>query len=192
MNHKYYLMLCELHHPNIHGKTITSYPSIETHYLVYDKYDPITTISYQHLNTYEEYYTDQEYDSDDDNSTQNYLAKINDDIRFLKNIYMDINLVNPHRFGEHPSIRNYYNIVCKTDYIKPEIGQVIVLPTQETVAILKTFWLRIIQRKWKRVFIERTNIMKQNMQLSHLSFKKTYPIKNKNIPGLKGMLFDIK
>jgi hypothetical protein len=36
--------------------------------------------------------------------------------------------------------------------LHPEIAECIILTGGETVAILKTFWIRIIQRKWKKVF----------------------------------------
>ena len=43
---KHYLMLCELHYPPIHGKNEDSDPFIENHYLVYDRFDPKTGLSY--------------------------------------------------------------------------------------------------------------------------------------------------
>ena len=36
--------------------------------------------------------------------------------------------------------------------IQPEIAECIILSGGEYVAILKTFWIKIIQRKWKKVF----------------------------------------
>ena len=36
--------------------------------------------------------------------------------------------------------------------LQPEIAECIILSGEETVAILKTFWIKIIQRKWKKVF----------------------------------------
>ena len=192
-NKKHYLMLCELHYPGRHGKSENSDPNIETHYLVYDRFDPITGISYSHLNEYEEYDTDDEYDSDSD--IIDNLVRINDEIAFLKQYYSNPAHTNPRYFGKHPTIRNYHNIVLKSNYIKPEIGEYIILPTQESVAILKTFWLRIIQKKWKKVFQERKNVIKQRCNLSNLSIKEIrgrWPQSCFNLPGLKGMLSDIK
>jgi hypothetical protein len=186
-------MLCELHYQGRHGKTEHSDPNIETHYLVYDRFDPITGISYSHLNEYEEYDTDDEYDSDSD--IIDNLVRINDEIIFLKQYYSNPTHTNPRYFGKHPTIRNYHNIVLKSNYIKPEIGEYIILPTQESVAILKTFWLRIIQKKWKKVFQERKNVIKQRCNLSNLSIKEIrgrWPQSCFNLPGLKGMLSDIK
>jgi len=50
---------------------------------------------------------------------------------------------------KHPSIRNYYNIVKK---YKLEIVQMIYLNTGHQICIPKTFWLKIIQRKYKNYY----------------------------------------
>jgi hypothetical protein len=98
-------------------------------------------------------------------------------------------------FGPHPIIRNYSNIVSKENYLKPEIAQCIILPTQETIAILKTFWIRIIQRKWKKVFKLRQDNIKKYGKLTNLYSREinisVTPIYN-NIQSLKGMLSELK
>jgi hypothetical protein len=92
----------------------------------------------------------------------------------------------------HPTIRNYHNIIKHPNYIKPEIGQYIILPTQEAIAILKTFWLRIIQKKWKKVFQERKNIIKKRCNLLNLSTRELRRNLYTNVPGLRGMLSELK
>ena len=187
---KHYLMLCELHYPAIHGKTKDSDPFIERHYLVYDRFDPRTGISYSCLSDYEEYDTDTEYDSDEDDN-QNRVIKLNDSMAFLQKQYS--NPVNFHQnnFGNHPTIRNYHNIISSPNYIKPEIGEYIILPTQESVAILKTFWIRIIQRKWKQIFKNRQLIIKNRCSPSKLYVREitgSWSYKYNELPGLRGML----
>jgi hypothetical protein len=177
-NNKLYLMLCELHYPGRHGKTNTSDPHIETHYLVYDRFDPITGISFTCLNNEDDYDTDEEMlnsDNDSDDDKLNKLVRITDEMTFLKRHYENQANFNPAYFGKHPTIRNYHNIISNPNYIKPEIGQYIILPTQEAVAILKTFWLRIIQRKWKKVFQERKEKRRLNCD-------------ERCLPSLRGML----
>lgn len=213
----HYLMLCELHYPERHGKTQDSDPNIETHYLVYDRFDPITGISYSFIDNYVEYDTDTEANSDTDTApnsvsdtetetapnsytdtnfdsdiNRNMLVRINDEIIFLKEYYSN---PDPIYVDNHPTIRNYRNIVSNSNYIKPEIGEYIILPTLEAVAILKTFWLRIIQKKWKKVFQKRKDIIKQRCYLSNLSIREIrgrFPSSCINLPGLKGMLSDLK
>ena len=194
INKKHYLMLCELHYPRRHGKTHDSDPNIETHYLVYDRFDAKTGISYSHLDEYEEYDTDTDYDTDsEDEYNINTLIKLNDEIKWLQQQYS--NSFNTLYLENHPTIRNYHNIIKHPNYIKPEIGEYIILPTQEAIAILKTCWLRIIQKKWKKVYQEQKNIIKKRCNLLNLSKKEvSINLTNlyKNLPGLKGMLSELK
>ena len=194
IKNKNYLMICELHYPGRHGKTHDSDPNIETHYLVYDRFEPFTGISFYHIDNYQELDVDNEYDSDEDieDIEEHELCKLNNEMAFLKQMYS--NRAN-FDFGRHPTIRNYHNIISNPNYIKAEIGEYIILPTQEAIAILKTFWLRIIQKKWKKVFQERKNIIRQRCNFSNLSIREMrerWPKSCFNLPGLRGMLSELK
>jgi hypothetical protein len=189
------LIICELHNPIIHGKTDESYHNIENHYLVYDKFDGKTGISLSCLENYEEYDTDEEFDSDDDDSDDDntILLKIDDSIKLLRSNYK-IFVRKINYYEKHPSIRNYDKIISRKDYIKKEIGQCIVLPTQETIAILKTFWLRIVQRKWKNIFRERQIILKKRNLPASLYKREIIPnwfLEELRLPGLRGMLYNL-
>ena len=189
---KNYLMLCELHYPAVHGKTADSDPHIETHYLVYDRFEPITGISYSCLD-YEEYNTDGEYNTEEEYDSEGDYT-ITDSIAFLKNHYANPSSFNRGSFGNHPTIRNYHNIISRQNYIKPEIGTYIILPTQEAIAILKTFWLRIIQRKWKKVFQERKNMIRNRLGLYSLYMRQitgNWPKEFEKLPCLTGMLKEL-
>lgn len=141
------LILCELHCPDIHGKTEDSDPNIENHYIVYDTFDPITKISHS-LEGFDA--DDFEFDSITDCETiDEHLVVLYDEMAFLKMIYSKPLTIT------HPSIRNYKQFIARPDYIKEEIAETILLPSGEMVAILKTCWLRIFQRKWKRIFREK-------------------------------------
>ena len=61
------------------------------------------------------------------------------------------------------------------------LAQCIQLPTGETVCVIKTFWLRIIQRTWKKVFKERQRVLK-NIYLRQRKGKVF-------MPSLSGMLW---
>jgi len=63
----------------------------------------------------------------------------------------------------HPTIRDYNNVATK--YIRLEIIQADLLSGQEEVAYLKTFWLRIVQRRWKKIYKERQDIVRQRKQV---------------------------
>ena len=62
----------------------------------------------------------------------------------------------------HPTIRNYTHVANKhmhLEIIKMDELQ----PGQEAVAYLKLFWLKIVQRCWKKVFQQRREILKERM-----------------------------
>lgn len=177
MNNKYYLMLCELHYPPIHGKTSNSDFNIETHYLVYERFQPFTGLALSCLE--DDYYANR----------QNEMYRLNDVIKLLKTYYSS-NIIDL----EHPTIRNYHNIINRENYIKPEIGQYIILPTYEAIAILKTFWIRIIQRKWKKIIAQRKQIILCRMNPIALHVRQVtgkWPDNCNYLPGLKGMLSNI-
>lgn len=188
---KWHLLLCELHFPTIHGKTNDSHPNIETHYLVYDIYDPITKSSLQNTETETETEDDESLDSND-----NILSQIDNDIYDLKHKYLLMSRYFHTWYKyKHPTIRNYHNIISNPDYIKPEIGEYIILPTQEAITILKTIWIRIIQKKWKKVFVERNEIIKERCKLQSLKVRKNtgyWPTYCNKLPGLRGMLSALK
>ena len=185
---KYNLLLCELHHPGIHGKTNNSAANIETHFLIHDRFDGH---GYPIKNEYE--YEDEDEEEDDEEAYYDY--NITSVMAFLKNQYSNPANFNLRYFERHPTIRNYHNIISNQNYIKPEIGEYIVLPTQEAVAILKTFWLRILQRKWKNVFKERLNIMKMRSNPICVYARQItgkWPPYCSHLPGLSGMLNPLK
>ena len=67
----------------------------------------------------------------------------------------------PGTYNYSGNVRAYWNIV-KNAYPMLEIVQPVELePGGECVAVIKTFWLRIIQRKWKRIFAERRRRLSQ-------------------------------
>jgi hypothetical protein len=95
----------------------------------------------------------------------------------------------------HDIFRNYKQIITRENYIKPEITECIYLNTGHYVAILKTFWLRLIQRKWKNIIKERKNIIKKRCNLKSLKHREVtgkWPEDCLRFPQLKGMLSQLK
>ena len=180
------LVLCELHYSPIHGKTITSDNNIESHYLLIDRFDGATGIALDKLEEYQEYDTD----SEDEDEDENRITHISDIQRLYKNEYASI----LNGWINHKIIRNYHNIISRPDYIKPEIGKCIELSTGEQVVIIKTIWLKFIQRKWKQVFAKRQQIEKYRTSPSSISHRQVtgrWPDYCNNLPGLKGMLSNL-
>jgi uncharacterized protein YifE (UPF0438 family) len=64
----------------------------------------------------------------------------------------------------------------------------------EYCVIIKTHWIRLVQRTWKRVFIERKRILKQRMSINcqrYFEMRGQYPNYASNIPEIHGMLYGI-
>jgi len=109
---------------------------------------------------------------------------INDMCHFINAEY--IYLPNQH----HNIFRNYINII-RDNYIKPQIAECIYLQNGESVCIIKTFWIRIIQRAWKRIFKERKNIIEKRKTVHALYYREIngkWPSYCRNYPSINGML----
>jgi len=93
--------------------------------------------------------------------------------------------------SQHSIFRNYLNIVRQENYIKPEIAECIYLPTGECVSIIKTFWIRLIQKKWKKIYKERQKIFNRRLSMQSLKYRElngTWPPSCLHYPSIKGML----
>ena len=75
----------------------------------------------------------------------------------------------------HPIIRNYNNIISDKNNIKIEIIQIIKMPGNEYTAIIKTIWLKILQRKWKKYY--------KNLILKLVKSKNIYNLRKREITG---------
>jgi hypothetical protein len=189
-NGRFNLVLCELHYTPIHGKAKTSYKNIEGQYLLIDKFEGTSGIAFDEFDEFIDYSTDREYNGDSDNESEgdnNRVTHISNVQRLYVNEYTS--LITRH--FPHKTIRNYHNIISRPDYIKPEIGECIELFTGEQIVIIKTFWLKIIQRKWKKVFAKRQSIIKYRLSPSSLSFRQLtgkWPEYCLHMPSLRGLL----
>jgi len=108
----------------------------------------------------------------------------------LKSSYL--NLLNQnHPIKNHRVYRNYRQIITSENYIKPEIAKCIYLDTGHCVAILKTFWLRLIQRKWRNIMKERKEMIHRRCQFSAIRERELtgrWPRDCAILPTLEGML----
>jgi hypothetical protein len=70
-----------------------------------------------------------------------------------------------------------------------EIAECIYLPSHHCVSIIKTFWIRLIQRKWRNICNERKHfIMLTRALLSYREIRANECVK---YPTLKGMLSNL-
>lgn len=89
----------------------------------------------------------------------------------------------------------YYNAIyselTQRNYIKPEIAECIILKGGEKVAILKTFWIRLIQRTWKNICAQKKVIMQKRLSLKNILYwqqRGVWPENCRRFPKLCGML----
>ena len=118
---RYKLAFCEFFNSDLHGKNESSSPNIDSQFLILRTLN-IHTFLYHH-----------------DSIT-----------RFIGIIRRQYVLYINTTSYQHPVIRNYKNAIIKKNYVSLEIIEHVELEGGEHVAIYKTFWLRIVQRIWKK------------------------------------------
>ena len=112
-------------------------------------------------------------------------------IDYLISDYHDFNIENINRITPHNIFRNYKNIIERLNNIQPEIAECLYLSNGECVSIIKTFWIKIIQRKWKNIINERTYILKLRCHVKSILYRELngrWPDYCLRYPSLKGML----
>ena len=182
------ILLCELYNENIHGHCEYNGQEINTHYLVIEKIKNIF-----------------ENDDNDESDSQysfesidneyidnfNYSSKVKELINLHTNKYV---LIRRNSYlMTHPTIRNFRKIVMRKNYIKPEIAECYLMQGV-AVAILKTFWLKIIQRKWKKIYCQRQTILQNRKSISNILYRELHGkwnISCSHLPSVIGMLNDL-
>jgi hypothetical protein len=162
--------------------------NIDGHYLIINKFDASTGSA-----IYSGSEDDDSESEDDDYSV--YSDDSDSSLSLFTNEYNEYYHQQVPNTVKHNIIRNYRNIIARPDYIRPEIAECIVLPSQHTVAIIKTIWIKIIQRKWKTVYAERNRIIKTRMQYTSLKTREItgkWPQSCNYLPTLYGMISNLK
>ena len=160
---KYKLLVCEIFNKNIHGITSESDPNINGQFIVIEKFKINKNIQINYL-----------------------FEKINKHCKWVNQFY------NKHfeKLGDN-YITNYRNIIKDSNYIKPEIGEIYYLRGQECVCVIKTFWLKIIQRTWKKIFKIRQHLIKRRFRPDSIIYMQTtgkWPEECVHLPSLRGMI----
>ena len=140
------LGICELFAPPIHGLTNNSSKNIVDHFMVTELL-----------------YLSEFYDG-------SFLSILNMAQRKWQ-YAMEVGLIN--NTYKHPIVENFESIVEKKLFISLDIVDSKYLECGELVGIKKTFWIKIIQRLYKRVFKERKKIIELRKSPRTLHYKKT-------------------
>jgi hypothetical protein len=178
----YFLGYVELFHPKLHGFDDLSYNAIDGFYITIftiktpgrylslltktSKMDFVAYYSYIHQNNSKEL-----------NYHKNILFYIKNRDKEMKNIC------------EHPSVRNFAKI--QEDLYTPyslQIVEKIEMDTGESICILKTFWLRCIQRKWKKICNYNKKVLNEIKEIKFLKKRELETISSKFF-GIKGLWF---
>jgi len=115
-------------------------------------------------------------------------------ITHLCNYYNEYNNNLPNEYMSHNIFRNYKNITRRTNNVKVEIAECLYLNGEYCVGILKTFWIKIIQRKWKQIYKERKRVIQERCSLksfNHIMIYGKWPYSCSYYPSFKGMLSSV-
>ena len=88
----------------------------------------------------------------------------------------------------------YFYSILRTMSPKIEIFCLSILPDESYSVIIKTHWIRIIQRNWKRIFKERNEILLKRRSvpaLYNLQISGRYPAGLNSMPSIHGMLWNL-
>ena len=142
--------------------------------------------------------TDRIYDADgefmdEDKTNGSYYIGLPGYIKSQGSMIL-LSSVRPEVFFQYdaPDVLDYLVEYGVSRISKPEIHVMKVdIDEHQTYNVaIKTYWLRLIQRSWKRVFQERKNIVRVRSQpyvLFHRQLTGEW-IEGKKMPGIKGML----
>jgi len=108
------------------------------------------------------------------------------------------NSVSPTIFFNYPykivlDYLRYYNFLLYKSDMKLHILQVCIQNNTYYV-VVKTFWIKIIQRRWRTIYRKRKSIIQQRMRIQSLEYMKIngrYPNGLNVLPKLYGMLRDL-
>lgn len=103
-----------------------------------------------------------------------------------------MHFINNHdKLFVHAFIRDYSRIIGAVRFAQPQIAECVYLEGGEYVAILKTFYIRIIQRAWKKTFAQRLQIHQQKKLAINILYRLKHgrwPDHCTQLPLLKGLL----
>ena len=173
------LVICEIFNKQIHGFDDNNDPTVLGHYIVCQNFSRNDT----------EIDTDSETNSETSDSTDStsIFNNTNTVLNMYKRHYRTLN----DNLKSHTLIRNYNHIITRPHYIQLQIAKVIYLSGLECVAILKTFWLKLIQRTWQKIYKQRCDIIALRKSPSSQAYRERHGKWADNcfkLPSLRGMM----
>lgn len=109
---------------------------------------------------------------------------------FVLNLFEHSDSNSDSYYEEMNDYIDFYSQHCH-EKVSLEIVDYHCLPGREMVGVSKTFWLKLIQRKWKKVYAQRQEIEKKRKTIKELRYRERngcWSDDVKLMPQLKGML----
>lgn len=91
-------------------------------------------------------------------------------------------------------ITNFECIVSNNDYFQYHIIKPYLLDSYHSIAIIKTYFIRIIQRVWKKLYKKRKEIYNERNKYCNIEYKNTngeWPKHCNDFPSARGILYNI-
>lgn len=79
-----------------------------------------------------------------------------------------------HYASDHSIIRNYDVLLKSGAFVAPQIANCMYLPSGELVAILKTCYLKIFQRMWKRYYKQKMVELEERKSIHYILKTRLY------------------
>jgi hypothetical protein len=159
------LLIPEIYNRYFHGKTVDSDPNIEGQFLVLQSFylNPSSRMSdfFKYVNNLCKFYK-----------------------KYYEKNYYDSSL-------SHKLLRNYNDIIKNPNYLNLQIGKIYYLKGDECVCVIKTVWLKVIQRSWKRVYKMRKLIRRMRCRPDSIMYRQIsgkWPDNCNFMPSIRGML----
>ena len=110
----------------------------------------------------------------------------------IQNQLLLMNSISPDAFfkHDHTAVLKYLVEYSTSRIHKPDVHilQVHVDENEAYNVTIKTFWLRLIQRAWKRVFRERQRIISQSKNPQTIRNRSLGNMSQPKLPSLRGLL----
>jgi len=119
------------------------------------------------------------------------LMQTNYYTRMVLHNIKEMNAFYSNRARNHRFIRNYKVITNSPIVCSPQIAECVYLPGGEQVAIIKTMYIRLIQRAWKKVYAMRVRVLMNKLHptnILHRLAHGTWPECCTNLPTIRGLL----
>jgi hypothetical protein len=159
------LLIPEIYNQYFHGKTVDSDSNIEGQFLVLQSFylNPTSRISdfFKYANNLCKFYK-----------------------KYYEKNYYDSSL-------SHKLLRNYNDIIKNPNYLNLQIGKIHYLKGDECVCVIKTVWLKLVQRAWKRVYKMRKRILQLRHRPDSIMYRQItckWPDNCNFMPTIRGML----